>query len=142
MSSFNPYRHLLSKVTALLKLEARMSPEERADNQWQLLVKFCGTQVTVGKGGVNTIFYVLGAKGQRKLCYPDDILEKLSTLSQQKYWRYEVKDSEGNSKFSWTLDSIRGKVPAARGSKIYGLKHAERVLLHTATKGLHDYEWK
>jgi hypothetical protein len=140
-SSFNPYRHLLSKITALLRLEAKMTAEERRANQWQLLVKFNGTQVTVGKGDVNTIFCQFGENGERKVCYPDQILERLSTLGAQKYWRFEVVTADGKSKWFWSLDAIKKKVTPARGMKVYG--HTDkRTLLHTTKQGLDAYEWK
>ena len=81
----NPYKHLYSKITALLRAEAKLSPEERKANQWQLLVQFANTQITVGKGDVNTIFFQFG-DGKRRVCYPDEILDILKKHGEQKHF--------------------------------------------------------
>ena len=91
----NPYRHLQSKVRGLLMTEAKLSKEERENNQWQLLFTFAKTQVIIGKGGINTIFYQFGKKGKRHVCYPDQILDMLEQLAKQKHWRYIVRDASG-----------------------------------------------
>jgi hypothetical protein len=142
MSTFNPYRHLNQKVQALLRLEAKMSAEEREANQWQLLVKFCGSQLVVGKGGVNTCFFILGANGTRKVCYPDALLSKLQSLAENPYWRYEVLGPDQTSKFFWTEAAALERSSPVKGSKLYGLKADKRVLLKRASQGLHAYEWK
>lgn len=138
---FNPYRHLITKITALLRTEAKMTAEERKANQWQLLVKFCGTQVTVGKGDVNTIFFQFGENGERKVCYPDQILDRLNTYAIQKYWRYELLTSSGESRWFFSLDALKKKVKPERGMKIYG-HTSKKVLLHKAHNALEGYEWR
>lgn len=138
---FNPYRHLMSKVTALLRTEAKMSADERRANQWQLLVKFCDTQITVGKGDVNTIFVQMGVNGKRLTCYPDQILEKLSALGSQKYYRYEVVDAAGASEWFFSMELLKKKVTPEKGMKMYG--HTDkRVLLHKTHQALNGYDWK
>jgi hypothetical protein len=137
---FNPYRHLITKVTALLRTEAKMTADERRANQWQLLVKFCDTQVTVGKGDVNTIFFQFG-NSERKVCYPDQILEKLNTYASQKYWRYELVSPGEDSQWFFSLATLKKKVTPEKGMKIYG--HTDKkVLLHKAYHALDGYEWK
>lgn len=138
---FNPYRHLMSKVTALLRTEAKMSADERRANQWQLLVKFCDTQITVGKGDVNTIFVQMGATGKRLTCYPDQILEKLSALGSQKHYRYEVVDAAGDSTWFFSLATLKKQVTPEKGMKLYG--HTDkRVFLHKTHQALNGYDWK
>lgn len=139
---FNPYRHLITKITALLRSEAKMTAEERRCNQWQLLVKFMDTQIMIGKGDVNTIFFQFGEKGSRKACYPDQILEHLSKLASQKYWRYELVDAKGQSTWFWSLAMLKKKTTPAKGMKIFGHKDGARTLAHKTVQGLNDYEWK
>jgi hypothetical protein len=59
----------------------------------------------------------------------------------QKYWRFEVVNADGKSRWFWSLDAIKKKVKPERGMKVYG--HTEkRTLLHTTKQGLDSYEWK
>ena len=85
----NPYKILRLKAMALLQLEAQLKPEERKANEWFLTVAFCDTRVLIGKGDVNTMFYQFG-DGQRKVCYPDELLAKLHRLERQAYVAYRV----------------------------------------------------
>lgn len=137
----NPYRHLTTKITALLRAEAKLSKEERRQQQWMLMIEFAGTKVTIGKGDVNTIFSQFGEDGKRRTSYPDQILDRLGTLGAQKHWRYELVTADGESRWFWELDALKAKVKPTRGAKIYG--HTEtRQLVNKAVKGLADYEWK
>lgn len=138
---FNPYRHLITKVTALLRTEAKMTADERRANQWHLLVKFCDTQVTIGKGDVNTIFYQLGSDGKRLVCYPDQILERLSVLAAQPFWLYEIE--AGDLLYTrFYLDKINN-IKLVKGMKLYGIKEGQRKLVTTTHKDLNGvYQWK
>ena len=96
----NPYQILRKKIEALLAIESKLAPEERKQNEWLLTVRFADTQIVVGKGDVNTMFYAFG-DGARKLCYPDELLSKLYKLEKQPFARYKVASS-GKILFSET----------------------------------------
>lgn len=137
----NPYKHLAVKIRALLATESKLTAEERQQNQWQLFVKFAGTQIMVGKGDVNTIFYKFG-EGERKAVFPDTILDRLDALSTQKHYRYTVVVGEKRRGF-WSLSQALQKVDAARGAKVYGHGDGDtETLVSTAIQGLNGYEWK
>lgn len=139
--SYNPYRHCAVKVRALFQSEARMSPEERRQNQWTLLIKFGTTQIVVGKGDVNTVFYTLGADGERKICYPDSLLENLTALGNQSHWYYELERPNRPLKHYWKLASLQRLIVPDKGYRVYGIgKTREQVL--RGYKGLDGYEWR
>jgi hypothetical protein len=74
VNSTEMLRSLRAKVVALLRIESKMGLAERGAQQWQLLVQLNGDECyVVGKGGVNTMFYTVNG-GERKLCYPDEML--------------------------------------------------------------------
>lgn len=58
---------------ALMNIEQTLSPAQRKLNQFQLLATEGLITYIVGKGGANTIFYSVN-QGERKLCYPDEML--------------------------------------------------------------------
>lgn len=136
----NPYKQLLAKTKALLACEARLEPEERRQNQWQLLIKFSGVQVVVGKGDVNTMFILMGEE-PRRVCYPDALLERLQALGDQPYWRYEMVTPDKGSQFYWTLARLKRDTVPMRGAVVYGHRETRERVLH-ASKGLDGYEWK
>lgn len=137
----NPYKHLAVKVRALLASEAKMTAEERKQNQWQLLVTFTDTKLTVGKGDVNTMFYQFG-DGERKIAFPDTVLDRLDALGTQKHYRYLVVVDKTTKHF-WSLPQALQKITPTRGAKVYGLRDGvESELVATAIQGLNGYEWK
>jgi hypothetical protein len=139
--SFNPYRHAAIKIRALLQTEAKMSPEERQMNQWTLLIKFADTQMVIGKGDVNTMFLILGATGKRRVCYPDSLLEKLTALGDQRYWRYELETPGSQPENFWSLAALERTTVPVRGSRVYGIR-SSRDLVYRSQKGLDGYEWR
>lgn len=88
----NPYKSLHSKVRHLINAESKLAPDERKTHEWLLTITVDGFRILVGKGGVNTIFYSFG-KGDKKFCYPDEMLEKLEFLANRKFWFYKVGDA-------------------------------------------------
>ena len=88
----NPYKHLYIKVRALLNAESKLNPDERKANEWILSCQAGAFKIIVGKGDVNTIFYKFGDSA-RKVCYPDEILEKLERLGKRDYWYYTLGDA-------------------------------------------------
>ena len=85
----NPIRNVLTKCKYLLHLESALSPEERAQHQWQMLCKRGETQFIFGKGGANTCFIIIGT-GERELFYPEEFIKKIEHLAKQKYSSYGI----------------------------------------------------
>lgn len=87
----NVYKNLLNKVKLLLKEDDNLTKTQSEQHQWQLLVKVEDRTFNVGKGGVNTIFYSSTSK-DRAVCYPDEIVSLLETLSSRKVFMYLALD--------------------------------------------------
>lgn len=144
----NPYRHLLTKLKALLATEAKMSEAERKANEWLVQVKFAGTRMVVGKGGVNTIFYQHGDE-KRKVNYADWMCERLEALASQKHFRYELRfkeDGEAVVKNYWSLEFLKRKVTPERGMRVYGITgigdEVQEELVLIVADGLEGMQWK
>lgn len=92
--AMNVYKNFLNKVKALLKEDDNLTKEQCETLQWQLLIKSpSGRNFYVGKGGVNTIFYSASSK-ERRVCYPDEILEILERLSKSNVFVYTALDKK------------------------------------------------
>ena len=90
----NPYKNMLQKVKVLLKEDDNLTKTQCEQHQWQLLVKVPGDySFTVGKGGVNTIFYT-SASDDRAVCYPDEMLVILERLAKGKTFVYLALDKK------------------------------------------------
>lgn len=88
----NPYKNLLAKIKALLKEDDQLTKGQCEQFQWQLLVKIPGDYTfTVGKGGVNTIFYT-ASNTNREVCYPEDIIIILERLARNEVFTYAAFD--------------------------------------------------
>lgn len=83
----NPYSNLLKKVKALLKEDDNLTKSQCEMFQWQQLIKIGEFTFTVGKGGVNTIFYSKSSD-ERDVCYPEEIINLLDTLAKGKVFVY------------------------------------------------------
>ena len=90
MSNFNHFSHLRQQVKSCLEREAKMSPEQRKQHQWQFITTVAGVPYIVGKGGANTMFYQIGTKGERSLCMPKDMLEIISSWAGAKFAMYAI----------------------------------------------------
>lgn len=78
----NPYKNILLKVRALLKADDDLTTAQCQLFQWQLMAKVGDYTFTVGKGGINTIFYT-ASSASRAVCYPDEILTILEELARR-----------------------------------------------------------
>lgn len=107
MAALNPYRNLLQKVKAALKEDDNLTPNQCEIFQWQFLAKIGEHTFTVGKGGINTIFFSL-ASNQREVCYPEDILTRLENLSRGDIFCYRVLDRKKNL-LCYTVDKAFAK---------------------------------
>lgn len=116
----NPYVNLLKKVKLLLKEDDQLTKAQCEMFQWQQLVKLPDTEYsfTVGKGGVNTIFYSLSS-AERAVCYPEDILPVLETLAKGKVFVYAALDK--------TKEVVGYSVLLAEAKKIKGARYIAPV---------------
>jgi hypothetical protein len=130
----NPYRILHQKLTACLRLEAKLTKEEREANEFSLLVRFGDTKMVVLKGGVNTIAYTMG-DGERQVCYPDEMLEKLDTLAKREFWYFEVG---GRIRFS--VGTLLKK-PPGKLTRIVGVGENGKKLAYVAKATFDGAEW-
>ena len=90
----NPYKNTLAKARLLLKEDDALTKEQCSVFQWQLLAKIsgCDFAFTIGKGGINTIFYSASST-DRATCYPDEALELLQALAKREVFCFEAYDS-------------------------------------------------
>lgn len=107
--ALNPYANLVVKMRHLLKVDDPLTKDQCAMFQWQLLAKVpdCDFSFIVGKGGVNTIFY-LSASDKRVVCYPDEALEILQNLSKRSVFCYAAysKDKSHLGFFLYEEDAL------------------------------------
>ena len=137
----NPIAHLRSKVRALFTLEDKLTPEEKANQQWQLLTQVSGLNLIVGKGGVNTAFYVLG-DNERQICYPQDLLDFLETLSKAKFPVYKVMYSRSRIEGVYTSEKEAKASPVLDGAFIVGVTFEGKLKkLYSGSKGLMKKQW-
>lgn len=130
------YRSMLSKVRALLKIEASHSKEDRASQQWQLLFDIDNTQFMVGKGGVNTTFYKVGDT-QRILCYPNELLEFLESLTRRKYATFAICNKGGRIVKSGLLSEKAALAKNAPvGFYIVAMENGRKVRLFVRKSGV------
>lgn len=135
------YRAMLSKVRALLKVEASHNKEERQSQQWQLLFDIDGVQYIVGKGGVNTTFYQIG-DGKRKLLYPDELIQFLESLTKSKYQSYAICAPSGKVvKSGFTSeDSAKAQNPPI-GYYLVGFSDGKKKRLFIRQQGIFKNVW-
>lgn len=141
--STNPYKQLKDKLIACLKVEAKLDADERENNQFSFLVKLGTTQVTVVKGGVNTIGVTVGA-GERQVLFPDDAIELLDGLAKRPYWYYRANgqgfDPNGGSVRVHINDFLR--TPPRGPGKIVGIGPKGETVLQVAKPTLNGgYQW-
>lgn len=135
------YRSMLSKVKALLKVEAGHNATERSAQQWQLLFDVDGVQFIIGKGGVNTMFYTVGT-ADRVLCYPDELIEFLERLIRSKYASYAICNASGKIVISGLLSeeaALKKKAPV--GAYIIAFENGKKVRLFVREKGIFKDVW-
>ena len=136
----NAYKNLLNKVKVLLKEDDNLTKEQCEAFQWQLLIKSPkGRTFTVGKGGVNTIFYSASST-ERGVCYPDEILEILEPLTRSKVYMYLAMDKK-KKELGYSYDPyIAKKFEGAHYVVACSFKDRKEIVLRKA-KGLFDDEW-
>lgn len=109
----NPFKNTLAKVRVLLKEDDALTKDQCAQFQWQLLAKVpdCNFAFTIGKGGINTIFY-MAATNDRVVCYPDEALEVLQELCKRNVFCYTVyakdKSQIGHALFEDAAKNLEG----------------------------------
>ena len=129
----NPYAHLYKKVKSLLQHEANLTPADKQMNEWVVTLQMApDLKLLVGKGGVNTIFYKFGT-GERKLCYPDEILEKLDRLARKKFWFYTADGTP--------FLTLNGALASPPSGYVIGVSDKPKKL-YKATPSLSGIIWK
>ena len=134
------YRTMLAKVRSLMLNEARLSDKLKSAQQWQLLFQIDGMDIIVGKGGINTMFYILGTGGKRVICYPDELVDKIKKWSQRKYTAYIVYDKDGNGLAGPSMKKIRDTDFPTRSYQS-GFYNGKEVKLAVLQKSLTGRAW-
>lgn len=140
----NPFSHLRAQVKASLEREAKLSPAERKNQQWQFLTNVSGVYYLVGKGGANTMFYQIGAEGERKFAKPKEMLDIISGWAGAKFAMYAI--CKKPSKFSHgpfhDIKQALEVVDAPKGSYIVGLtSDSKTIRLYKLKSGLMEDQW-
>lgn len=136
------FKIMKQKVFQLLQAEGKMNMTERSCQQWQLLFTIPGKgQVIVGKGGINTMFYIIN-EGERKLCLPSDMLDKIDKwIAKASVVTYKIRH-EGKTLYD-NLSTIKEakalKVP--KGSALYEVKNGGKKKLAVYEKALFGVAW-
>ncbi len=131
--TFNPHKHALRQFKSMLAGEADFTHEDKERNQWQLMVKFCDTQIVVGKGHINTAFLIYdGNVEKRKVAMPHEIISLLRRLAAQPFPLYALMQDGIEMRRFQSLRPVIAKDPKRKGS-IYGIAlDGERTLCYKA----------
>jgi hypothetical protein len=139
----NPFTHLRTQIKSCLEKEARLSPSERKQHQWQFITTVNSVTYMVGKGGANTMFYSIGIEGKRHLCMPKEMLSIISSWVGSKYPMYAI----GKKKGAYThgpnpsIDTLLEEDPNT-GSFIVGLTHEGKAIrLYRYEAGMMGNQW-
>jgi len=110
--TLNTFKNTIQKIRSLLKEDDNLTKEQCEMFQWQLLVKVQDYSFSVGKGGVNTIFYSASSL-DRRVCYPDEILELLDSLAKSDVFVYVATANNEELGYSVLLESAKA-IPGAK----------------------------
>lgn len=140
----NPFSHLRAQVKSSLEREAKLTPNERRMHQWQFFTTVNDVVYIVGKGGANTMFYMVGQDGERKLCPPEEMLQIISSWANAKFAMYAIckkPSAFSHGPFS-SLDMALSVGDAPKGSYIVGLTPDAKVKrLYKLRSGLMEDKW-
>lgn len=131
------------KVKVLIDIELEQPKEIRECQQWQLLFQIPSMgQVVVGKGGVNTMFHIVG-DGERHLCLPDKMLEQIDLwISLASSTTYSIL-SDDKKTVKRNLSKVEAQAFAAKpGQFLAEVKDGKRKILAKRVKGLMGPSWK
>jgi hypothetical protein len=141
--NINPLKSLVTRAKYLLYLESKLSPEERALHQWQMLCQRSGVQYICGKGGANTCFVII-AGGERELYLPEDFIKRLEALAKHKYGGYGIWSKRKKFLYGpWiTLEEAKRKTPKNVDQTLVGIcDSGAHDTLFYASKGLNGISW-
>lgn len=145
MSDVKPsalFKAMRSKVVGLIRVEDRMTIKERKCQQWQILFQIKGFgDYIVGKGGANTMFYMVDG-GERKLCFPQEMIQILDKwCADSESVKYHVAV---NKKSVAAYDSKEAalKHKAPHGAVIVKVAAGKKTVLYVRTQGLMGASWK
>lgn len=136
-------RTMRRKVKGLMDIELEQPKEVRECQQWQLLFQIPSMgQVVVGKGGINTMFYIV-ADGERVLCLPDKMLEQIDIwIALASATTYAILNSEKKA-IKRNLSKAEAKAyPAKPGQYLGEVKDGKRKIIMKRVKGLMGNSWK
>lgn len=140
MSIFNS---LYNSVKFLLKEQDTMNNEQRKQSQFTLLIVVHSIQYVVGKGGLNTMFYIVN-KGERKVCYPEEMLKIIKSWDKAEQTAFFVYDGVARSIVSGPYASVEEaqQCEAKKEYKIVGNGKSKAVLYKSAINLNKQRVWK
>lgn len=131
------------KVKTLMDIELEQEKDVRECQQWQLLFQIPSMgQVIVGKGGINTMFHIVG-DAERVLCLPDKMLEQIDIwIALASATTYTILDKDKKT-VKRNLSKAEAKTYAAKpGYFMAEVKDGKRKILAKRVKGLMGSSWK
>lgn len=136
-------RTMRRKVKALMDIELEQPKEVRECQQWQLLFQIPTLgQVVVGKGGINTMFYIAG-KAERVLCLPDKMLDQIDLwIALASATTYTVLSSEKKAVKRNLSKAEALAFKAKVGQYLAEVKDGKRKIIMKRVKGLMGNSWK
>lgn len=143
MSSTALLKTMRRKVKTLMDIELDQSKEMRECQQWQLLFQIPSMgQVVVGKGGINTMFYIV-AQEERVLCLPDKMLEQIDIwIALASATTYTILNKNKKT-VKRNLSKAEAKVFDAKpGYLLAEVKDGKRKVIMKRVKGLMGNAWK
>ena len=131
------------KVKALMDIELEQEKDVRECQQWQLLFQIPSMgQVIVGKGGVNTMFYMVG-DSERVLCLPDKMLDQIDLwIALASATTYTILDKDKKA-VKRNLSKAEARAYDAKpGLYMAEVKDGKRKIVAKRVKGLMGNSWK
>lgn len=137
------FKAMRAKTLALLKVEAKMSQSERQCQQWQLLFQIGKSNYIIGKGGINTMFWMKDGS-ERELLLPQDMLNLIDTwIDAVDKKRYSVVDRNGEV-LQRDLSQVEQakSVKVGTGGYIYQHQDGKKRKIFKRVQGLMGKEWR
>jgi hypothetical protein len=141
----NPLTLMKANIVTCLQREAKLSPEDRKQMQWQFLTTIGDLTYIVGKGGANTMFYMVG-DAPRVICTPKEMVGVMDAWIGSKFSHYVICDSKKKvfSKPTSDVNRILKKADPVKYASnfIAGVTNDGKLIrLYEAKKGLTKASW-
>src|SRR5690606_30866923 len=116
---------------------------ERESQQWQLLVQLPKVgNVIVGKGGINTMFYIYG-DSPRELCLPDALFDVLDDwILRASIAKYLIKYKGKVVQKGIESETLAREVKVKQGSVLYKVEGGVRTKIAVYKKTLFGKQWE